>query len=57
MNTWTIASLAKARREHVLEAIKIRAYLHAVVPYWQSAPYVAALRRHRAAAKRYKVVA
>ena len=55
MNDWTRASLANARRESVLKALKIRAYLHAVVPYWQAAPYRAALRRHLSAARLYKV--
>ena len=57
MNAWTLASLSKARRENVLAALKIRAYLHAVVPYWQAEPYRAALRRHLAAARLYKVKA
>ncbi len=54
MNEWTRASLANARRENVLAALKIRTYLHAVVPYWQAAPYRAALRRHLSAARLYK---
>ena len=55
MNEGTRASLAKARRENVPAALKIRAYLHAVVPYWQAAPYRAAVRRHLSAARLYKV--
>jgi len=55
MNEWTRASLAKARRENVMTALKIRAYLHAVVPYWQAEPYRTALRRHLSAARLYKV--
>jgi hypothetical protein len=56
MNAWTAASLAKARRENVLAALKIRACLRLVVPYWQAEPYRAALRAKRAAARLYKVM-
>lgn len=55
MNAWTIASLANARRENVLAALKIRAYIRLAVPYWEAEPYRAALRAKRAAALRYKV--
>lgn len=57
MNEWTRASLAKARRENVMAALKIRAYLHSAVPYWKAEPYRAALRAKRAAARFYKVKA
>lgn len=56
MNAWTAASLAKARRENVQAALKIRAYLRlAAVPYWQAEPYRVALRAKCAAARLYKV--
>lgn len=55
LNAWTLASISKARREHVVAALRLRAYLRAFVPYWEAAPYAAKIRQHLAAARRYRV--